>query len=253
MVSKREDGYHNLETIFFPVKLADAIELVEAHKTELTVSGIEVDGEPENNLIFKAYNLLKEEYNLPGLKFHLHKSIPFGAGLGGGSSDAAFTLMAINSYFGLNISGRQLKIYASQLGADCAFFIDNQPTFAYGIGNQFEAIDLDLSLYKIVIIKPGCSVRTQEAYRNVSPKKSKFDLRNLGALPIEEWRAQIINDFEVSVFPLFPEIRKIKQTLYDQGAVYASMSGSGSAVYGIFRHLPTDLDNYLPKGIFIYR
>lgn len=253
VVSKREDGYHNLETVFFPVNLADAVEFVEAAHTGLHVSGIEVDGNPEDNLIIKAYRLLKNDYRLPELQFHLHKAIPFGAGLGGGSSDAAFTLKALNSYFGLGISDAELINYASQIGADCAFFIHNKPSFAFGIGDQFEELELDLSSYKIAIVKPNFSVSTPEAYRSVSPKPSEFDLRKLGSLPVENWKDQIVNDFEKSVFQSYPEIKKIKQTLYECGAVYASMSGSGSAVFGIFRHLPIDLDNYLPKGIFIYR
>lgn len=253
VVSKRPDGYHNLETVFYPVKLADALEFVEAERTSLSISGIEVNGDPENNLILKAYRLLKQDFQLPDLRFHLHKVTPFGAGLGGGSSDAAFTLKGLNSYFNLNISEEQLEKYASQIGADCPFFIKNKPTFAFGIGNQFEAIELDLSSYLIVIVKPNIFVSTPEAYRNVYPKAPEFNLRKTGGLPVEEWKDNIVNDFEESVFSAYPEIAKIKETLYKQGAVYASMSGSGSAVYGIFRHSPIDLANYLPKGIFIYR
>lgn len=253
VVSRRPDGYHNLETVFFPVKLADALEFVEAKETVLSISGIEVDGNSEDNLIIKAYRFLKQDYKLPELAFHLHKAVPFGAGLGGGSSDAAFTLKALNSYFNLNISEEQLEVYASHIGADCPFFIKNQPTFAFGIGNQFEDTELDLSSYHIVIVKPNIFVSTPEAYRNIRPKAPDFNLRKIGTLPVEEWKNKIVNDFEESVFPAYPEIAKIKENLYEHGAVYASMSGSGSAVYGIFRHSPIDLANYLPKGIFIYR
>lgn len=253
VVSKRPDGYHNLETVFYPVKMADALEFVEAKKTTLSISGIEVGGNTQDNLILKAYRLLKQDYQLPELAFHLHKVVPFGAGLGGGSSDAAFTLKGLNSHFNLNISDEQLEKYASQIGADCPFFIKNKSTFAFGIGNQFEAIELDLSSYSIVIVKPNIFVSTPEAYRNVCPKAPEFNLRKIGGLPVEEWKDNIVNDFEESVFSAYPEIAKIKETLYKQGAVYASMSGSGSAVYGIFRHSPIDLANYLPKGIFIYR
>lgn len=253
VVEKRLDGYHNLETVFYPVKLADALEFVEAKNTRLTISGIQVDGDPENNLIIKAYRLLRRDFQLPEIHFHLHKVVPFGAGLGGGSSDAAFALKMLNKHFNLNLDYQTLERYAAGLGADCPFFISNKPTFAHGIGDQFESINLDLSEYSIVIIKPAFSVSTVEAYRNIIPQKSEFDLRKIASLPVEEWRRVIKNDFEASVFPQHPQIRELKHQLYDLGAVYAAMSGSGSAVFGIFRRLPTDFDNYLPKGIFIYR
>lgn len=253
VVSKRPDGYHNLETVFYPVKLGDALEFVEAKRTSLSISGIEVEGNSEDNLILKAYRLLKQDYQLPELQFHLHKVVPFGAGLGGGSSDAAFTLKGLNSYFKLNISEEQLEKYASQIGADCPFFIKNKPTFASGIGNQFEDVELDLSSYSTIIVKPRIFVSTPDAFRNVCPKAPEFNLQKIGCLPVEEWKKHIVNDFEESVFPAYPEIAQIKEILYKQGAVYASMSGSGSAVYGIFRHSPIDLPKYLPKGIFIYR
>uniref|UniRef100_UPI003216B805 4-(cytidine 5'-diphospho)-2-C-methyl-D-erythritol kinase n=1 Tax=uncultured Draconibacterium sp. TaxID=1573823 RepID=UPI003216B805 len=253
VVSKRPDGYHNLETIFYPVKLADALEMVESDKTEFSSSGIEIDGKAENNLVFKAYQLLQKEYDLPPVKLHLHKVVPFGAGLGGGSADAAFTLKMLNSYFDLNISTEKLENYAAQIGADCPFFIQNKPTFASGIGDQFESVSLDLSAFEIVIVKPNVSVSTPEAYQNIIPASAGFNLKELKKLPVEDWKHVVKNDFEKSVFPNFPEIEKLKNKLYDLGAVYASMSGSGSAVFGIFRHLPTNFDKYLPKGIFIYR
>ncbi len=253
VVSKREDGYHNLETIFYPVKLADALEIVQADKTEFTASGIEIDGKAENNLVFKAYTILQKDFNLPPVKLHLHKKVPFGAGLGGGSADAAFTLKMLNDYFKLGLPDSKLENYAGQIGADCAFFIQNKPTFAHGIGNQFEPINIDLSGFNIVIIKPPFSVSTPEAYRNIIPAKPIFSLKQIENLPIEDWRDFIRNDFEASVFPIYPEIEALKNKLYELGATYSSMSGSGSAVFGIFRHLPTNLDKYLPKGIFIYR
>lgn len=253
VVSKRKDGYHNLETIFYPVKLADALEIVEAEKTEFTSSGIKIDGKPEQNLVFKAYLLLQKDFDLAPVKMHLHKVVPFGAGLGGGSADAAFALKMLNSYFKLDISTDRLEKYAALIGADCPFFIQNKPTFAHGIGDQFEAVSLDLSEFKLVIVKPNISVSTPQAYGNIVPAKANFNLRGIENLPIEKWRDVVHNDFEKSVFPLYPEIEKIKQQLYELGALYASMSGSGSAVFGIFRHLPVNLDKYLPKGIFIYR
>lgn len=253
VVAKRSDGYHNLETIFYPVQLADALEMVESEETTFSSSGIKIDTVPENNLVYKAFSLLQKDYGLSPVKLHLHKVVPFGAGLGGGSSDAAFTLKMLNHYFCLNISLGKLEEYASRIGADCPFFIQNKPTFAYGIGDQFQPVNIDLSAFKIVIVKPAFSVSTPEAYRNIIPARSAFDLRNIEQLPIEEWKTEIKNDFENSVFPQYPEIETLKNNLYEAGAVYASMSGSGSAVFGIFRHLPADLETFLPQGIFIYR
>ncbi len=253
VVSKREDGFHNLETIFYPVKLADALEFAEAGDSRLTISGIQIDGAPENNLILKAYQLLKTDFNLPPLQFHLHKIIPFGAGLGGGSSDAAFTLKMLNDYYNLGLSAQQLESYASQIGADCPFFIQNKPTFATGIGNKFHDIELNLSNYEIVILKPNISVSTPEAYKNVIPRNPKFRLTQIIKTPVEDWKNLIVNDLEKSVFAKYPQIAELKQLLYDFGANYASMSGSGSAVFGIFRHLPTNLENKIPEGVLLYR
>lgn len=253
VVSKRADGYHNLETVFYPVKLADALELVESEKTAFSSSGIQIDGALENNLVVKACQVLQQKFDLPTVHLHLHKIIPFGAGLGGGSADAAFTLKMLNDYFSLDLSHGQLEKYAAALGADCPFFIRNKPTFAHGIGDQFEPVELDLSAYEIIILKPEFSVGTADAYRNIVPQKSDFDLRKIAQLPIEEWKDQIQNDFEKSVFPQFPQIEFLKNLLYENGAVYASMSGSGSAVYGIFRHSPANLAKFTPPGIFIYR
>lgn len=253
VVSKREDGYHNLETIFFPLKLADALEFVEADEIKLTTSGIQIDGAPEQNLILKAYYLLQAEFNLPPVHFHLHKVIPFGAGLGGGSSDAAFTLRMLNDYFNIGLSSQKLEYYAAQIGADCPFFILNKPTFATGIGNKFHNIELNLSDYEIVILKPNISVSTIEAYKNVIPRNPKFRLTEIIKTPVEEWKNLIVNDFEKSVFPVYPQIAVLKQLLYDFGAGFASMSGSGSSVFGFFRQIPANLDKKIPEGILLYR
>jgi 4-diphosphocytidyl-2-C-methyl-D-erythritol kinase len=253
VVEKRPDGYHNLETIFYPVKLSDALEVVEAGETAFSSSGIEIDATAENNLVYKAYSLLAGDFDLSPVKMHLHKVIPFGAGLGGGSADAAFALKMLNDYFVLGLTTTQLEDYAARIGADCPFFIENKPTFAHGIGDQFKPVKLDLSAFEIVIVKPSFSVSTPQAYRNIVPTKPDFNLLEIDQLPIEDWKTVVKNDFEKSVFPQFPKIEKLKNQLYEAGAVYASMSGSGSAVFGIFRHSPTDLDRFLPKGIFIYR
>lgn len=253
VVSQRDDGYHNLETIFYPVKLSDALEIADADKTAFSTSGLVIDALPENNLVFKAYSLLKKDFELPEFKIHLHKVIPFGAGLGGGSSDAAFMLHLLNDYCHLGLNNNQLEKYALQLGADCPFFIHNKPAFASGIGNQLEPTGIDLSAYKIVIAKPSVSVSTPDAYQNITPSKPAFSLRELSQVPLEEWKDIVVNDFEKTVFSKYPEIGYLKESFYAMGAIYSSMSGSGSAVFGIFRHLPVNPANFLPKGIFIYR
>lgn len=253
VVSKREDGYHNLETIFFPVKIADALEFAEADKTTLTTSGIQINGDPDQNLILKAFRLLQTDFNLPHLQFHLHKVIPFGAGLGGGSSDAAFTLKMLNNYFKLELTQQKLELYAAQIGADCPFFILNKPVFATGIGNKFHNIELNLADYEIIILKPEINVSTPEAYKNVIPRNPKFRLTEIVKTPVSQWKNLIVNDFEQSIFPKYPQIAELKQLLYNLGADFASMSGSGSAVFGIFRHLPTDLEIKIPRGVLLYR
>jgi 4-diphosphocytidyl-2-C-methyl-D-erythritol kinase len=253
VVSKREDGYHNLETIFYPVKLADALELVESEKTELSISGIKIEGKKDDNLILKAYGLLKNDFDLPPVHFHLHKIIPFGAGLGGGSSDAAFTLKLLNKYFKLNLNSVELIKYAKKIGADCAFFIENKPAFATGIGDILSPVDLNLSDCEILLVKPPFSVSTPEAYKNIKPQIPSFNLKEINSVPVENWKEFITNDFEKSVFPLYPEIEEIKKSLYKMGALYSAMTGSGSSIFGIFRHLPVNPEYFLPKGIFIYR
>ena len=253
VVSKRPDGYHNLETLFYPVKLCDALEMAETGKTGITFSGLPVDGMPANNLVIKAYEFLRNDFDLPPVQFHLHKMIPTGAGLGGGSSDAAFTLKMLNSYFNLELTFEQLKGYAVKLGADCTFFLENKPAYATGIGDQLHFVDLDLSAYRILLLKPALSVSTIQAYRNIVPACPGFSLLGLPDLPVEEWSNHVVNDFEKSLFPQFPEIAHWKATLYEWGAVYASMSGSGSAVFGIFNNLPDDLENKVPAGVFFSR
>lgn len=253
VVSKREDGYHNLETIFFPVKIADALEFAESDKTTLTTSGIQINGDPDQNLILKAFRLLQTDFNLPHLQFHLHKVIPFGAGLGGGSSDAAFTLKMLNDYFKLGLNQQKLESYAAQIGADCPFFILNKPVFASGIGNKFHNIEINLVDYEIIILKPEINVSTPDAYKNVIPRNPKFRLTEIVKTPVSQWKNLIVNDFEQSIFPKYPQIAELKQLLYNLGADFASMSGSGSAVFGIFRHLPTDLEIKIPRGVLLYR
>lgn len=238
ITEKRPDGYHNLETVFYPVALEDALEIrtnPEAQqKFTLHQHGMEIAGNPENNLVVKAYLLLDKEFHLPPVEIHLYKHIPSGAGLGGGSSDAAFMLKLLNEHYNLQLSDKQLEDYAATLGADCAFFIKNTPTYAEGIGNIFSPIELSLKGYRIMIVKPDVFVSTREAFANIRPHRPEYPVREVIRRPVAEWKDTLINDFEASVFPQYPVIGKIKEELYHQGAIYASMSGSGSSVFGLF-------------------
>ena len=238
ITEKRPDGYHNLETIFYPVPIEDALEiniLNEGNgKFRLHQAGLEIEGEAESNLVVKAYKLLDDRFNLPPVDIHLFKHIPSGAGLGGGSSDAACMLKLLNEHFQLELSEEQLEVYAATLGADCAFFIKNKPTYAEGIGNLFSPIELSLSGYQIMIVKPNVFVSTREAFSNIHPHRPEYPVKEAILRPVAEWKDILINDFEASVFPQHPVIGEIKRELYHQGAIYASMSGSGSSVFGLF-------------------
>lgn len=240
VVEKRPDGYHNLETVFYPIPLQDALEVQPLRSStpdeeyQLKVSGTILDGTPDDNLIVKAYRLLRDEYKLPPVSMYLYKHIPTGAGLGGGSADAAYTLRALREMFHLDITDERLEEYAARLGADCAFFIKNTPVFATGIGNIFTPLSLSLKGKVLVLVKPDVFVSTKDAYALVTPSRPERTLTQLLAEPIETWKDTVVNDFEKSVFAKYPEIACIKDRLYDLGAVYASMSGSGSSVYGIF-------------------
>ncbi len=242
VVGKRPDGYHDLETLFVPVHdLCDELEILPTtHYPLPTISqdGIALDNDPDDNLCMRAWRLLHEEFAIPPVSIRLKKGIPFGAGLGGGSADAAFTLKMLNEMFSLHLSDSDLEHRAARLGADCAFFIRNQAAYATGIGDRLEPIALDLSPYRIVIeIPAGEHVSTKEAYAGLSPftfHLSRPDLREAVKKPIGEWKELIVNDFEASVFPSHPAIAALKDDLYRRGALYASMTGSGAAVFGIF-------------------
>ena len=238
ITEKRPDGYHNLETVFYPVAIEDALEIrtnPEAQqKFTLHQHGMEIAGNPENNLVVKAYLLLDKEFHLPPVEIHLYKHIPSGAGLGGGSSDAAFMLKLLNEHYNLQLSDKQLEDYDATMGADCAFFIKNTPTYAEGIGNIFSPIELSLKGYRIMIVKPDVFVSTREAFANIRPHRPEYPVREVIRRPVAEWKDTLINDFEASVFPQYPVIGEIKEELYHQGAIYASMSGSGSSVFGLF-------------------
>lgn len=244
VVSKRPDGYHNIETIFYPIPVKDALEIVRADTFSFTQTGIPVDAPIEKNLVVKALNLLKSQYEIPELEVHLLKTIPFGAGLGGGSADAAFMLKLLNDYCGLHILEDSLEELASSIGADCPFFIRNTPVFASGTGNIFETVELSLADYHLCLVKPDVAVSTPEAYSMVTPAAPAISLKEIIRRPVGEWKELMVNDFEKSVFPKHPVIAGIKETLYEKGAVYASMSGSGSSVFGLFKEA-TDL-----KGLF---
>ena len=244
VVEKREDGYHNIETVFYPIGLCDVLNIEPSDSCSdysFSSSGIPISGDPEENLIVKSIRLLQSQYEIPPVDISLIKQIPFGAGLGGGSSDAAFTLKAINEMFDLKITKYRLEKIASLLGADCPVFIKNKPVFATGIGNIFSPIKLNLKGYFLLLIKPDIHVSTPEAYSLVVPKLPEISLLESIAQPIQEWKSLIKNDFEASVFEKYPEIANIKENLYKTGAVYASMSGSGSSVYGLFKNEPIRL------------
>lgn len=241
IVSKRADGYHNIETIFYPIGIKDALEVIPSDKTRayrFFQTGIQIGGRTEDNLVIKALSLLKEKKHIPAIDIHLLKTIPCGAGLGGGSSNAAFMLKLLNQTFSLGFTEIELEQVAVELGADCAFFLKNKPVFAYGIGDKFEDINLSLEDYFLIVVKPDVSVSTIEAYANIIPKQPAMSLREIVKKPIHEWHRSMKNDFEASIFKKHPIIAEIKQCLYDNGAVYASMSGSGTSIYGFFEKKP---------------
>ncbi|WP_026897983.1 4-(cytidine 5'-diphospho)-2-C-methyl-D-erythritol kinase [Daejeonella oryzae] len=234
ILNRRPDGYHNLQTIFYPVAIKDVLEVVESAQLQFSSSGIRIPGNAEENLCLKVYHLLSQDFNLNPVHIHLHKNIPIGAGLGGGSADAAFLIRLINQKFSLGISNEGMENYARQLGADCAFFIQNKPVVAYEKGDQFLPVNLDLGKYFMVVVMPEIHVSTADAYSGVVQNNFSVPLEELIHLPLTEWKNHIRNDFEKSVFSKFPDIKKVKDHLYERGAIYSSMSGSGASVYGIF-------------------
>ena len=259
IVSNRDDGYHNLETVFYPVPLYDALEIKYMDPKfpsdvpcDLKVTGIDLDCDEQWNLVIRAYNLLAEDYELPRVHAHLMKRIPTGAGLGGGSSDGAYMIRLLDERFRLNIGIAEMERYAARLGADCAFFITAEPMYATGIGNILAPVDDSIGFLKglyLAIVKPGISVSTVEAYRQIKPKKPAKCCLDIVRQPIETWREELTNDFEPPVFAAHPELGDIKEKLYDRGAIFAQMSGSGSAIYGIFKEAPENIEDKFP-GMF---
>ncbi len=249
--SKRPDGYHELDTVFFPLPICDILEIIVQPKPEdnenitFTSSGLDIPGDASSNLCIKAYELLKKDFTtLPPIQMHLHKNIPMGAGMGGGSADGAFTIRLLNEKFNLGLDADQMISYALQLGSDCPFFILNTPVSATGRGEIMEPVGCDLSDWKFIVINPGLHISTAAAFRQIKLNPDATPCKTLINQPVETWRGNLVNDFEEAVFPMHPELANIRNQLYALDAVYASMTGSGSTIYGLFRELP-DL-----KGLF---
>ncbi|MCU0381535.1 MAG: 4-(cytidine 5'-diphospho)-2-C-methyl-D-erythritol kinase [Chitinophagaceae bacterium] len=241
IVRKRTDGYHDLETVFHAIPLHDGLEIItdasmpEASGPVFTASGLQVDGNPEDNICIRAYHLLKKDFpGLPPVRMHLHKQIPMGAGLGGGSSDGAATLALLNRLGDLRIPAERLMEYALALGSDCPFFLSGKPCFATGRGEILQPVPLDLKGHQLLLVNPGIHVSTAEAFRGIVPAAPLRPVHEIVRQPFESWKKELVNDFEKTIFPLHPEIGAVKEQLYNAGAYYASMTGSGSSVYGIF-------------------
>lgn len=255
ILRKRSDGYHDLESVFYPLPFYDALELVPSAEPALSFScsGQAIPGNAGDNLCVKAYELLKKDFpRIRGIQLHLHKAIPSGAGLGGGSADGAFTLQLLNTYSDLQIPQQALLRYASLLGSDCPFFILNTPCLATGRGEELSAIDMYLHAYNIVLVNPGISISTREAFAGISPAVPEKPVSQVIRQPLETWKAELVNDFETTVFDRYPAIRSIKEALYDQGAIYASLTGTGSTVYGIFPKetaISLSFNNYFVKQL----
>ena len=240
IIERRPDGYHNLETVFYPIPLCDILEITpatgkDAPDYSFTMYNAVFEGSDDNNLVIKAYKALAADHKLPKVDISLYKHIPTGAGLGGGSADAAFALKMLNDIAGLGLTAEQLRGYASRIGADCAFFIDNTPAYATGIGDILTPTACSIGGYHLVLVKPDIHVSTKDAYALVTPQKPLQALTDIAQLPIQEWKDAMKNDFEKSIFAKYPAMAKVKEQLYEMGAVYASMSGSGSSFFGIFK------------------
>ncbi len=254
VVEKRPDGYHNLQTVFYPVPIKDALEIVPMSEgfpsdvdCDLKVTNIHIEGDEQRNLVVRAYQLLKQDFpTLPRIHTHLRKGIPTQAGMGGGSSDCAYMIRILNESFDLQLTDEQMQRYAAQLGADCAFFIKSVPCYAEGIGEKLEPIILNLSGWHIAVVRPDIPVPTKEAFSRIHPHYPKQNCREVVMQPVETWSDNLVNDFEESVFALHPEIGAVKEQLYKMGATYAAMSGSGSALFGLFKEQPDTLCQAFP-------
>jgi 4-diphosphocytidyl-2-C-methyl-D-erythritol kinase len=242
ILNKREDGYHAIESLFYPIPFCDILEVVEdknSNTYSFTASGLEISGDIQDNLCVKAYTLLKRDFNIGGVKIHLHKIIPMGAGLGGGSADASYTLLSLNEIFKLNLSVENLKMYAAHIGSDCAFFIENKAQYAKGRGEMLENAAINLDGFYLKLVFPGIHISTKEAYASVVPEANRKSIQVIVNNPIHQWPEILHNDFEKSIFPKHPILSKIKSDLYKEGALYAAMSGSGSTLFGIYNFEPS--------------
>jgi 4-diphosphocytidyl-2-C-methyl-D-erythritol kinase len=260
IVEKRSDGFHNIETVFYPINWCDALEMIENkgfqkgdEKINLALSGILVEGSTQDNLISKAYKLIDDTCNLPPVKVHLHKNVPMGAGLGGGSSDAAFFIKLLNDKFSLNLLATEQLNFAKQLGSDCAFFIENKPVYASGKGDVFSEVEIDLRQYCVVVVYPAVHSNTAMAYKGVVPIKPQKNIQSIIASDIKNWKEDLANDFEKTIFLQHPELQNIKNTFYSADALYASMSGSGSAVYGVFKNDVDVKEFRFPNNYLIWK
>lgn len=251
VIKKRHDGLHNIVSCIYPIGWCDILEIIVGAELSFTGSGLEIPGDPNDNLCLQAYHLLKESFDLPPVHMHLHKAIPIGAGLGGGSSDAAFTLKGLRKLFDLPLADFELERYASDLGSDCAFFIGDQAAIATGIGDQLERIELDLSDLHLLVVTPPVHVNTGEAYGMLAPKKVEHDLKSHLKRPPAEWTKLVVNDFEGPIFAKDPLISGIKEKMLAKGAIYSSLSGSGSSVYGIFEE-SLDVTQWFPEDHLIW-
>lgn len=250
IIEKRGDGYHNISSCFYPVPLNDVLEINLSDKFDFKTSGIHIPGDKYDNLVVKAYKLLKKDFNLPSVSIHLHKNIPLEAGLGGGSSDGAFALKMLNEFFDLFLDLSVLEDYAGLLGSDCPYFIYNEPMVVEGRGEQLNKLKVDLTGYFICILKPDLSISTREAYRAVRPAQPKHEIQSqITSKPVDAWKSFLKNDFEEPITEKYPELKKIKSRLYEKGAVYASLTGSGSAMYGLFNNEPK-LDRDFAENYF---
>jgi 4-diphosphocytidyl-2-C-methyl-D-erythritol kinase len=249
VTEKRQDGYHNIESLFLPVSLCDVLEAIPSAEPgcKLHLNGHQVDGDPDNNLCVRAYKLIQQRYDIPGVEACLLKKIPLGAGLGGGSADGAFMIRLLNDLFSLGMNTEEMKNLAAMLGSDCPFFIRNTQAFVSGRGELLEPIDTGLSGKKVLIVHPGIHISTPVAYAHVLPKPAAYDLRKLNVAGRQEWPNSVSNDFEKYMLQQYPAIAAIKQTLYEMGAFYAAMSGSGSSVFGLFDN---DVDESAFAGRF---
>ena len=257
VVEKRPDGYHNLETVFYPVQIEDALEVYpmdpefpSEYDCDLKVTNITIDGDEQRNLVVRAYNLLKADFpTLPRIHAHLYKGIPTQAGMGGGSSDCGFMITLLNQMFNLGLTDQQMIDYAARLGADCAFFILNRPCYAEGIGEKLQPIDLDLKGWYLSLVRPDIPVSTREAFALIKPHYPEVNCREVVKQPVELWRDALVIDFEGSLFAVHPELGAVKDRLYELGATYAAMSGSGSTLFAL-SHQPLNLDEFNSEGTF---